>query len=309
MFVIPMDAEGVTVRPLRQISARRTSARSSSTTSPGARIRGGARRRRLGVGPHHADVRAGDDGLGGEGFGWRADRWRTPCWPTRPARATPRRATASREIATEVPRPALHGLPHAHEPPARPDPGRGGRAGQGHHHQGRDRGRRPDRRLGPASARPSIDQFGELVSDLPGLKFGRRTEEILRNMVGGACSACRPSRGWTRASRSPSAARQGGRRIELRPLRRAGVTPGKEAARGALGGSETIEAARGARSTAPCCPTCWPTAVEAGWPGLLVSEANRGAELQPLRGHARLRGARPRAAPAWRCSAISRRRC
>ena len=55
----------------------------------------------------------------------------------------------------------------------------------------------------------------------------------------------------------------------------------KEAARGALSRVKTVEAAREALDGAPL-PDLWPAAVEAGWPGLLVSEANGGAELSAL---------------------------
>jgi alkylation response protein AidB-like acyl-CoA dehydrogenase len=55
----------------------------------------------------------------------------------------------------------------------------------------------------------------------------------------------------------------------------------KEAARGTLSRVKTVEAAREALDGAPL-PDLWPAAVEAGWPGLLVSEANGGAELSVL---------------------------
>ena len=55
----------------------------------------------------------------------------------------------------------------------------------------------------------------------------------------------------------------------------------KEAARGALARVPTVEAARGALDGG-ALPDLWPAAVEAGWPGLLVSEANGGAALHPL---------------------------
>ena len=55
----------------------------------------------------------------------------------------------------------------------------------------------------------------------------------------------------------------------------------KEAARGALARFPTVAAAREALDGAPL-PDLWPTAVEAGWPGLLVSEANGGAGLTVL---------------------------
>ena len=55
----------------------------------------------------------------------------------------------------------------------------------------------------------------------------------------------------------------------------------KEAARGALSRVRTVAAAREALDGGTL-PDLWPIAVEAGWPGLLVSEANGGAELSVL---------------------------
>ena len=52
----------------------------------------------------------------------------------------------------------------------------------------------------------------------------------------------------------------------------------KEAARGALSRFKTVEAAREALDGGEL-PDLWPTAVEAGWPGLLVSEDHGGAGL------------------------------
>ncbi len=52
----------------------------------------------------------------------------------------------------------------------------------------------------------------------------------------------------------------------------------REAARGALSRVKTVEAAREALDGA-ALPDLWPTAVEAGWTGLLVSEERGGAEL------------------------------
>jgi alkylation response protein AidB-like acyl-CoA dehydrogenase len=52
----------------------------------------------------------------------------------------------------------------------------------------------------------------------------------------------------------------------------------QEAARGALGRVKTLEAARDALDGG-ALPDLWPAAVEAGWPGLLVSEAAGGAGL------------------------------
>jgi alkylation response protein AidB-like acyl-CoA dehydrogenase len=55
----------------------------------------------------------------------------------------------------------------------------------------------------------------------------------------------------------------------------------QDAARGALSRVKTVEAAREALEGTPL-PDLWPLATEAGWPGLLVSEAADGAGLGPL---------------------------
>jgi alkylation response protein AidB-like acyl-CoA dehydrogenase len=57
----------------------------------------------------------------------------------------------------------------------------------------------------------------------------------------------------------------------------------KEAARGALSRFKTVESAREALDGGEL-PDLWPTAVEAGWPGLLVSEEAGGAGLGVMEG-------------------------
>jgi alkylation response protein AidB-like acyl-CoA dehydrogenase len=51
----------------------------------------------------------------------------------------------------------------------------------------------------------------------------------------------------------------------------------REAARGALSRVKTVEAAREALEDESALPDLWPMAIEAGWPGLLVSEERGGA--------------------------------
>ncbi len=53
----------------------------------------------------------------------------------------------------------------------------------------------------------------------------------------------------------------------------------REAARGALSRFKTIEAAREALDGKAPLPDLWPTACEAGWPGLLIDESAGGAGL------------------------------
>jgi alkylation response protein AidB-like acyl-CoA dehydrogenase len=53
----------------------------------------------------------------------------------------------------------------------------------------------------------------------------------------------------------------------------------REAARGALSRFKTLETAREALDGKDALPDLWPTAREAGWPGLLIDEAHGGAGL------------------------------
>jgi alkylation response protein AidB-like acyl-CoA dehydrogenase len=53
----------------------------------------------------------------------------------------------------------------------------------------------------------------------------------------------------------------------------------REAARGALSRHKTVEAAREALEDPSALPDLWATAVEAGWPGLLIDEDHGGAGL------------------------------
>ena len=76
MFIVPMDAEGVTIRPLRQISGEAhfnevffddVALEAGSEVGP---VNGG-----WGVGLTTLMFERVTIGLGGEGFGWRADRF------------------------------------------------------------------------------------------------------------------------------------------------------------------------------------------------------------------------------------------
>jgi alkylation response protein AidB-like acyl-CoA dehydrogenase len=56
----------------------------------------------------------------------------------------------------------------------------------------------------------------------------------------------------------------------------------REAARNALSRVKTVEAAREALEDPSSLPDLWPTAVEAGWTGLVVGEERGGAGLGPF---------------------------
>jgi alkylation response protein AidB-like acyl-CoA dehydrogenase len=56
----------------------------------------------------------------------------------------------------------------------------------------------------------------------------------------------------------------------------------REAARGSLARFKTVEAAREALEKPEALPDLWPVAIEAGWPGMLISEDHGGAGLDPF---------------------------
>ena len=184
MFIVPMDAEGVTIRPLRQISGEaHFNEVFFDDVALDAGLRGRAGQRRLGRRADHADVRARGDRPRRRGLRLARRPLRRGAARRRGRDARPRGPPPLRRDRRRLPRPALHRLPDADHAAAGRHPRPGGRAGQGHDDQGGDRGRRAARRRARAR-RASDDNWGELVSDLPGLKSAGGTEEILRNMVG-----------------------------------------------------------------------------------------------------------------------------
>jgi alkylation response protein AidB-like acyl-CoA dehydrogenase len=184
MFIVPMDADGVTVRPLRQISG---AAHFNEVFFDDVRLDAGAE-----VGPVDGGWGVGVTtlmfervaiGLGGEGFGWRADRFAHALLAdeacTRDAETRHRfgeiavdflalRFTGYRMLTT-----LQRGqVPGAEGALAKVTTIRAAIAA----------GDLICDVLGPDGL--SDERFGELVSDMPGLKSAGGTEEILRNMVG-----------------------------------------------------------------------------------------------------------------------------
>jgi alkylation response protein AidB-like acyl-CoA dehydrogenase len=184
MFIVPMDAAGVTVRPLRQVSGE---AHFNEVFFDDTPLEAGAE-----VGPVDGGWAVGlttlmfervTIGLGGEGFGWRADRFAHALLAddacTRDAETRHRFG----EIATEFLALRFTGyrmltslqrgqVPGAEGALAKVTTIRAAIAA----------GDLICDVLGPAGL--SDERFGELVSDMPGLKSAGGTEEILRNMVG-----------------------------------------------------------------------------------------------------------------------------
>jgi alkylation response protein AidB-like acyl-CoA dehydrogenase len=184
MFVVPMDSDGVTVRPLRQISGE---AHFNEVFLDDVRLESGSE-----VGPVDGGWAVGLTtlmfervaiGLGGEGFGWRADRFANALLADEACTRDPETRHRFGEIATEFLALRFTGyrmltslqrgqIPGAEGALAKVTTIRAAIAA----------GDLICDVLGPAGL--SDDRFGELVSDMPGLKSAGGTEEILRNMVG-----------------------------------------------------------------------------------------------------------------------------
>jgi alkylation response protein AidB-like acyl-CoA dehydrogenase len=184
MFIVPMDAEGVSVRPLRQISGE---AHFNEVFFDDVRLPPGSE-----VGPVDGGWGVAMTtlmfervaiGLGGEGFGWRADRFASALTGDAAAIRDGEVRHRFGEIATEFL--ALRFLGYRTLTTLQ---------------QGRVPG--PEAALakvttiraaiaagelicdvlGPEAL--SEERFATLVSDMPGLKSAGGTEEILRSMVG-----------------------------------------------------------------------------------------------------------------------------
>lgn len=184
MFVLPMDASGVTVRPLRQISGE---AHFNEVFLDDVHLPAGSE-----VGPVDGGWGVAMTtllfervaiGLGGEGFGWRADRFAEALLAdeavTRDGEVRHRfgelaaeflalRFTGYRTLTM------LHrgGVPGPEGALAKVTTIRAAIAA----------GELIADALGPEAL--ADDRHGELISDLPGLKSAGGTEEILRSMVG-----------------------------------------------------------------------------------------------------------------------------
>ena len=96
MFIVPMDAEGVTIRPLRQISGEAHFNEvffDDVALDPGSEV--GPVNGGWGVGMTTLMFERVAIGLGGEGFGWRADRFAEALLADEPAAAATRRSATA----------------------------------------------------------------------------------------------------------------------------------------------------------------------------------------------------------------------
>jgi alkylation response protein AidB-like acyl-CoA dehydrogenase len=184
MFVLPMDAEGVSVRPLRQISGDAhfnevflddVHLDAEATVGP---VDGG-----WGVSMTTLMFERVAIGLGGEGFGWRADRFAT-------ALAEDDAATRDREVRHRFGAIAAEFLALRFtsyrmltllQRGSIPGP-EGALAKVTTVRAAIDAGDLLVDVFGPGAL--DDDKHGRLISDMPGIKSAGGTEEILRSMVG-----------------------------------------------------------------------------------------------------------------------------
>jgi alkylation response protein AidB-like acyl-CoA dehydrogenase len=184
MFIVPMDAEGVTIRPLRQVSGEAhfnevffddVVLPAGSEVGP---VDGG-----WGVGLTTLMFERVAIGLGGEGFGWRADRFANALLEDEACTRDAETRRRLGEIATDflalrfTGYRMLTGLQRGQIPGAE-----GALAKVTTIRAAIAAGDLIADVLGPDGL--SDERFGQLVSDMPGLKSAGGTEEILRNLVG-----------------------------------------------------------------------------------------------------------------------------
>jgi alkylation response protein AidB-like acyl-CoA dehydrogenase len=184
MFVVPMDADGVTVRPLRQISGEAHFNEvffddvALDEAAPVGPVGNG-----WGVGLTTLMYERVAIGLGGDGFGWRADRFATALAADEGASADPETRRRLGEVAADLLSLRFTGYRQLSLLQRGQVPGPEGALGK-----------ITTIRAAIEAADLLVDalgpdaladhEWGGMVSELPGLKSAGGTEEILRNMVG-----------------------------------------------------------------------------------------------------------------------------
>jgi alkylation response protein AidB-like acyl-CoA dehydrogenase len=184
MFVLPMDAGGVSVRPLRQISG---DAHFNEVFMDDVQLEPGSE-----VGPVDGGWGVAMTtlmfervaiGLGGEGFGWRADRFATALIEDEAGTRDPSVRQRFGRIAAEflALRFTSYRMLTTLQRGGVPGP-EGALAKVTTVRAAIDAGELLVDVLGPGSLEDA--KSGRLVSDMPGIKSAGGTEEILRSMVG-----------------------------------------------------------------------------------------------------------------------------
>ena len=251
MFIVPMDAEGVTVRGLRQISgeAEFNEVFFDDVTIPGDSVVGGVDNG-WGVGLTTLMFERLTIGLGSEGFGYNGDRFARGDRRRPGRREGQRRAPPARRDRRRARGDPLDRLPlDQRRSRAARSPGPEFGLAKVTTVNDADQGRRPDRRR----ARPRRARRGRRVGLHDLVPAGPEVapaapRRSCATRSASACWGCRPSRAWTRASRSASCAprRRKGPRHEPEPVRRAGV-PARGGARRAVAREDRRGRPRGAR--------------------------------------------------------------
>ena len=184
MFVVPMDAQGVTIRPLRQISGEAHFNEvffDDLALEPGSEV--GPVNGGWGVAMTTLLFERVAIGLGGEGFGWRADRFAKALLADEAATRDPEARHRYGEIAADFLALRFTGYRMLTTLQRGGVPGpEGALAKVTTIKAAIAAGELLCDVLGPEGL--GDEYFYELVSDLPGLKSAGGTEEILRNMVG-----------------------------------------------------------------------------------------------------------------------------
>jgi alkylation response protein AidB-like acyl-CoA dehydrogenase len=186
MFVVPMDAEGVTVRPLRQISG---DAHFNEVFFDDVQLEQDAVVGQVDGGWTTALTTLLFErvtiGLGGEGFGWRSDRFATALMRDEAAVRDPEVRHRLGEIATDFLALRYTGYRTLSALNRGQIPGpESALAKVTTIKAAIEAGDLLADTIGPEALSDEDDGFAKLISDLPGLKSAGGTEEILRNMVG-----------------------------------------------------------------------------------------------------------------------------
>ncbi len=186
MFIVPMDAEGVSVRPLRQISGDAhfnevffddAAVEEDATVGP---VDGG-----WGVAMTTLMFERVTIGLGGEGFGWRSDRFASALAAEPGVAEDPEVRHRFGELAADFLALRFTGYRMLTTLQQGRIPGpEGGLAKVTTIKAAIEAGELLADTLGPDALAMEAGSWGKLIADLPGLKSAGGTEEILRNMVG-----------------------------------------------------------------------------------------------------------------------------
>ena len=309
MFVLPMDAEGVTVRGLRQISGE---AEFNEVFLDDVRLPADAVVGQVNDGWRTALTTLMFErvtiGLGSEGMGYKEDRFARAIAADAEARRDPEVRKRLGEIGVDLLAIKFTGYRTLTALAKGQIPGpEAGLAKVTTVNAAIAAGELIADVLGP----DALDEDGEwayMISFLPGLKSAGGTEEILRNTIGERVLGLPPEPRLDKGVPVQRAARQGeggGGRMNLALSDEQEFL--REAARGALSRVKTIEAAREALEGG-ALPDLWPTVVEAGWPGPADRRGPRRRRARRLRRDARGAGVRPRARRRAAARAAARQR-